>query len=64
MPRYFSAPRGSGWVEDEHYSPEPGRISELSVPEHVAADTGLLDANGDSIMRAPNPMGFGRDTEW
>jgi hypothetical protein len=29
-----------------------------SVSEHEAADTGLLDANGDSIMRAPNPMGF------
>ena len=29
-----------------------------AVPDHEAADTGLLDVNGDSIMRAPNPMGF------
>lgn len=35
-----------------------------SVPDHEAADTGLVDANGNPIMRAPNPMGFGRDGEW
>lgn len=34
------------------------------VPDHEATDTGLLDANGNPIMRAPNPMGFGRDGEW
>jgi len=28
------------------------------APEHEAADTGLLDVNGDPIMRAPNQMGF------
>lgn len=63
MARYFTQPR-SFWVEDEHYSPEPGRISEPHVPEHVATDTGLLDARGDPIMRAPNPVGFGKDGEW
>lgn len=34
-----------------------------SVPEHEATDTGLLDRRGDCIMRAQNPMGFGRDDE-
>lgn len=34
------------------------------VADHEAADTGLVDANGNPIMRAPNPMGFGRDGEW
>jgi len=25
---------------------------------YEATDTGLIDHNGDPIMRAPNPMGF------
>lgn len=28
------------------------------VSEHVATDTGLVDKNGNAIMRMPNPMGF------
>lgn len=35
-----------------------------AVSDHEAADTGLLDMNGDTIMRAPNPIGFGKDEEW
>jgi len=34
------------------------------VPEHVAVDTGLIDLDGNAIMRAPNPIGFGKDDEW
>ena len=29
-----------------------------TVADHEAADTGLVDQNGDPIMRAPNAMGF------
>ncbi|EPR09773.1 hypothetical protein M527_06500 [Sphingobium indicum IP26] len=29
-----------------------------AVSDHEASDTGLIDASGDPIMRAPNPMGF------
>lgn len=59
MSRYFTrrSPKAHLWVEDEYCAPERSAPS-LSVSEHEAADTGLLDANGDSIMRAPNPMGF------
>lgn len=39
-------------------------LPHLDVPDHEAADTGLLDHRGDPIMRAPRPMGFGRDGEW
>lgn len=28
------------------------------IPDAIATDTGLLDSNGDTIMRAPNEMGF------
>lgn len=35
-----------------------------TVSDHNATDTGLLDANGYTIMRAPNPIGFGKDEEW
>lgn len=64
MSRYFTRPRAAVWVEDEHYSPDPGPLPQLFVAEHEATDTGLLDARGDCIMRAANPMGFGKDSEW
>ena len=59
MPRYFtrravkSQTRSAGWWSDEGLT-----LINLSVPDHEATDTGLIDANGDAIMRAPNPMGF------
>ncbi len=65
MSRYFTQRlTAAAWVEDDHYSPDPGPLNHVSVPEHEAADTGLLDASGNRIWRAPNPMGFGRDGEW
>lgn len=60
MPRYFSRPRA--WVEDDVYVDPPQFVP--SVPEHVAIDTGLIDADGNAIMRAPNPIGFGKNDEW
>lgn len=57
MPRYFTRPRSSLWVEDT--VPREGRVPDTpNVPEHVATDTGLLDANGSTIWRAPPPIGF------
>lgn len=56
MPRYFTRPR-SFWVEDE-VAREGNRAETPMVPEHVAVDTGLLDANGGTIWRAPDPIGF------
>jgi hypothetical protein len=62
MARYFivavSAERAWDWLAE--YPLLPG----LQCAEHVATDTGLLDGNGRRIMRAPNPMGFGKDSEW
>ncbi len=63
MPRYFSQKRPSAlYVEDDTWI-DP-MLPSLTVPEHHATDTGLLDANGDAIMRAVRPVGFGRDDEW
>lgn len=64
MPRYFSRPRAAHWVEDEHFSPDPGPFNLPTVDDHEAVDTGLLDARGDAIWRGPNPMGFGKNEEW
>lgn len=68
MSRYFIRPRA--WVGTDFGQPYDATdysapmVPALSVSDHDAKDTGLLDANGDRIMRAPNPMGFGRDGEW
>lgn len=66
MPRYFSKrPRSDGWAGDDLYDDERGgMLLELTVDEHVATDTGLLDADGNAIWRGPNPVGFGKDDEW
>lgn len=66
MTRYFSKrPSSEGWCGDDLFDDERGGfVPSISVDEHVATDTGLLDADGNTIWRAPNPLGFGRDEEW
>lgn len=61
MPRYVSirrAEKASWWFDQGPLTPS------LTVDDHEPVDTGLLDADGNSIMRLPNPVGFGRDDEW
>lgn len=60
MPRYFARPR----ADDEYWEDAAPLITSVEVCGHVAVDTGLLDADGNSIFRAPNPVGFGKDDEW
>lgn len=61
MARYFRKPQA--WREvydcDDLVSDHVPVVS-----EHVAIDTGLIDKDGYPIMRAPNPIGFGKDEEW
>jgi len=45
------------WVEDDLYD-EPISHGTPEVCEHVATDTGLLDAHGNAIWRTPDPIGF------
>lgn len=63
MARYFSRPT-SLWVEDEAAWDAPICANMPTISDHEAINTGLLDANGQTIWRAPNPVGFGRDDEW
>ena len=67
MSRYFTRARpldfqGApvSWIE----AIDQPMIPNLTVDDHIAVDTGLVDQSGDPIMRAPNPIGFGRDGEW
>lgn len=63
MPRYFVARKTrSFFVADDTYV-EP-MLREITVCDHEAIDTGLLDENGDPSMRVPRPIGFGRDEQW
>ena len=56
--KYIRRPASSGWIEDEHFAPEPSPTPILSVCEHEAVDTGLLWGDGSPVLRAPNPIGF------
>lgn len=62
MSRYFTRQRAikprCEWSDDYPLTPD------ISVPDHEPVDTGLVDSRGDAIMRAPRPVGFGRDEEW
>lgn len=62
MPRYFTRQRG--YVADDLYDSYYPLLADIHVPDHVPVNTGLLDANGDAIMRAPRPIGFGRMEDW
>lgn len=62
MARYFTV-KSQGYIEDFTWSDEP-MIPSLDVPDHTPTWTGLLDLNEDPIMRAPRPIGFGRDEDW
>lgn len=57
MPRYYTRPAVSLWVEDETYC-GPADFGPPQVCEHVVTDTGLLDEHGNTIWRAPDPIGF------
>ena len=61
MSRYYSQPRAY-WIDEDGDAMQV--VDGVSVPEHHPVDTGLLDVRGDPIMRAPYPIGFGRDEEW
>lgn len=68
MSRYFlrRAPRASegAWVPLDWTRADILQARTPEVCDHEATPTGLLDMNGDCIMRAPRPIGFGRDDEW
>ena len=58
MPRYFTAPhRQRAWIEDDvYYGDSQNHVP--TVSDHEAIDTGLIDKDGNTIWRAPNPIGF------
>lgn len=73
MPRYFVNPsKATGRVvrpgihagyerpraDDDYWSDDIPRPSSFEVSDHEPTDTGLLDQHGNSIWRAPNPIGF------
>jgi hypothetical protein len=67
MSRYVRGPVRTvsrGWIEDPTFPEDAAMIPSLEVDGHECVETGLLWADGSTIMRAPNPLGFGRDGEW
>jgi hypothetical protein len=53
-----------GWIEDPTFPEDAPMIASLEVDNHECVETGLLWGDGSAILRAPNPLGFGRDEEW
>lgn len=67
MSRYFTRPTTAKFPvvrADDWYAETGPFVTSLTVCDHEATDTGLLDQHGDAIMRAPRPIDFGRDDEW
>lgn len=64
MARYFIIRARPVRAEDDDYYPTRNSWFIPTVSDHEGTDTGLVDQNGNAIMRAPRPMGFGRDDEW
>ncbi|KQM18371.1 hypothetical protein [Novosphingobium sp. Leaf2] len=57
MSRYFTKPRPiKAWIADEVWDEPMTHMP--TVSDHEATDTGLLDSDGNTIWRAPNPIGF------
>lgn len=44
--------------DEEAYDQDKPCIYELEVDGPAATDTGLVDEEGSSIMRSPDPIGF------
>lgn len=61
--RYFTSSRPQPYADDDDWYGRP-LVVDPYVPDHHPVDTGLVDHRGAAIMRAPNPIGFGRDGEW
>jgi len=59
MSRYFTRPKAAKafYVEDDIYDGPP-TSGIPTVCDHEATDTGIMDANGNTIWRLPNPVGF------
>ena len=65
MARYIShrssvkPPKATWWGDWESATPQALPNPQLAAPE--AVDTGLVDADGNRIMRLPDQIGFVRE---
>ena len=51
-------------AEDDEWYDRGEFLPFLSVDSSTPEFTGLLDQDGNPIIRMPRPIGFGRDNEW
>lgn len=58
MSRYFTRAAKPLYFETPMWGDEHPLLPSLSVSDHKAIETGLVDHRGDPIMRAPNEIGF------
>lgn len=57
--KYTTCPK-SAYLEDDLYDYSRSDTPPLEVWDSKYVDTGLLDASGNVIWKAPNKIGFGR----
>ena len=65
MSRYFVQRRKSAVrASDDDWAPVGNAWNVPFAAGHQAVDTGLIDKDGNAILRLPNPIGFSREGEW
>lgn len=68
MARYFTQPSAvivpEPMIWENTYISRTAMVPGVCASDFVATDTGLLNSRGERILRAPNPVGFGKDEDW
>lgn len=65
MSRYARAVTKSRLYDEDHtFEEEAPMLPQIAVDDHEPIETGLLWSDGSPVVRMPNPLGFGRDSEW
>jgi hypothetical protein len=62
LPRYTRVILTNGDLDFDEY--DYPLLPHLAVDGGTPEFTGILDADGNPIVRLPRPIGFGRDNEW
>lgn len=64
MTRYKRIILTNGDLDGDWWEPDVPFNPSLFVDNATPEFTGIIDAEGNPIVKMPRPIGFGRDQEW